>query len=439
MKYKLIMCITFIMFTLSSCMFPDTSVDNLIEPQKLEKEQQEIYDAFINDVGENSKIDLLYPNNGKYLSSFVVENIDDTKGNEAIVFYKNNNAINGKDTISVNILDKNENDEWHSVWITHETEVVDIDKFFILDTNNEKLIVVGYDTFDNNKERKLKRISVMKYKDNTLQKIYSLEGNEFEVFDINNNGLDDLIIISDNEAREINVYEYNNNSLEKILNKKENYDEYKKMNIKTGLISEETPAIYIDETMSNGDIFTDILYYENGNIQTLNNINPQLKESTKRSDSLYTYDIDKDNIYEIPLELDLMGGNYNENRRFIKWINYDYISREMTEKSISYIDMKLGYRFDIPDEWIGDITYKKDDLNNEVTFYIYNYSDKNDDSQKLLKIKTFVPDINNTDVGTENYTIIDTDGHLKYGYILYNTNTKYDLKKKDIDNLFNKL
>lgn len=438
MKYKLLVCVISIIFTLSSCMFPETSVENLVKPQKLEQEQQDIYDAFINDIGNNTKIELLYPNSGEYSSSFIVEDIDNSDGNEAIVLYKNNNNINDKNTISVNIIDKNQDNKWHSVWVTHETEVIDVDKFFILNSKAGKLIVIGYNIYDSG-NKNLKRISVMKYDNNSLQRIYSLEGNEFEVADINNNDIDDLVIISDKEQRQISVYEYKNNSLEKILSKSDKYDGYKKISMKTGYLSKGIPAIYLDETSLNGNVYSDIIYYQDGELKNLNDINNELKQMTKRSEGIYLYDIDKDNSYEIPVELDLVGGDYYDKRFLIKWLKYDYKKQEIYQKSISYVDMKQGYRFDIPNEWLGYVTYKKDDLNNEVTFYIYNYKDNTDTTSKLLKIKTFVPDINNADVNTENYTIIDTDANLKYGYILYNTDTKYDITRKDINKLFNKL
>lgn len=435
MKYKLLLIMICIIFTLSSCVLPDTVSNNLIKPPKLEKEQQEIYGAFISDIGENAKIDFLYPNNGNYTSSFIVEDIDNTEGNEAIVFYKNNDKTNETNTISVNILDKNTNNQWHSVWITHETEVKDIDKVYILKSGEEKLILIGYDKLDD--KNKEKKISIIKYSNNTLKKVHSFNSNEFQICDINNNGIEDLVLISDREKRNISVYEYNNNILQNTMNKTVNYQPYNKINTKVGYIKSDKCAIYLDETLPNGDIHTDIIYCEDNTLKSLKDFNDDLQKSTLRGKGLYLYDIDGDKNYEIPVEINLVSGNYNDKNRLIKWLSYDNELNTMQDKSISYVDMKYGFRFDIPIEWVGPVTYKKDELNNEIIFYIYNHNDKNDDSQKILIIKTFVPDINNSDINTKNYKMINKSGKLKYGYILYKTNTIYDITDEDVNRLFN--
>ena len=68
--------------TLSSCSF-GTSIDNLMAPPKLSVEQEQVYNTLRDAAGQN--IRLKYPKSGNYLSSFIIENIDDDEGNEAIV------------------------------------------------------------------------------------------------------------------------------------------------------------------------------------------------------------------------------------------------------------------------------------------------------------------------------------------------------------------
>lgn len=437
MKYKVFLCMCIFTFILSSCMFPENTLDGMITVAKLDSEKQKIYDAFLNDVGKNTKIDFVYPNNGDYQSAFIVKDLDNTKGNEAIVFYKNNISTNNpqKNTISVNLLDILDDGQWHSVWVTHETEVIDIDKFFIMDTAFEKLIVVGYNiSTDNN----LKKITVFKYDDKSIQRLYSLQANEYEVMDLNGDGTDNLITINDKDKRLIETYEYNKNGLTKILSKQEDYTKYSNIELKKGYINKNTPALFLDETISD-EKYTDIIILENDKIKTLSDSGSELKMQTKRQNNLSVIDINDDNIIDIPTQIDLAGVDFLDRKTFVKWLNYDAQKTSFTDLKTCYYDLKLSYIFEIPTSWNTNVSYKKDDINNEVTFFINNPIDKNDDSKKLLKIKAFIPDINNTEINKDQYTMLDIDDNIKFGYILYDDYKDYSINDKEIEKLFKKL
>ena len=62
-----------------------TSVDNLLKPPQLSVEQEQIYQALQNAVGNN--ITLQYPRSGDNLSAFIVCDMDDDGEDEAMVFY----------------------------------------------------------------------------------------------------------------------------------------------------------------------------------------------------------------------------------------------------------------------------------------------------------------------------------------------------------------
>ena len=60
------------------------SVENLLTAPKLNAEQTAIYQALTNSVGGGVK--LRYPKSGDYRSAFILKNIDDEPGVEALVF-----------------------------------------------------------------------------------------------------------------------------------------------------------------------------------------------------------------------------------------------------------------------------------------------------------------------------------------------------------------
>ncbi len=90
-------------FSLSSCSF-GSNIDNLMTPPKLSVEQEQIYKALTE--GNNTSISLKYPKSGKYLSAFIIEDLDGDGGSEAIVLYEHNGIVAEENSLRLNILDQ---------------------------------------------------------------------------------------------------------------------------------------------------------------------------------------------------------------------------------------------------------------------------------------------------------------------------------------------
>ena len=110
MKIKII-CIILTVIFITGCSF-GTSIDNLLTPPKLSVEQEQIYNALTDTTG--SAINLKYPKSGKYLSAFIIEDIDGDGENESIVFYEKKGLTINENTLRINVLD-HFNDKWQSV------------------------------------------------------------------------------------------------------------------------------------------------------------------------------------------------------------------------------------------------------------------------------------------------------------------------------------
>ena len=96
---------------LTGCTF-GASIDTLMAPPKLGAEQEDIYNALTK--AEGTSISLKYPKSGKYLSAFIIEDIDGDGGDEALVFYERNNHAADENPLRMNILDKKDG-KWCSV------------------------------------------------------------------------------------------------------------------------------------------------------------------------------------------------------------------------------------------------------------------------------------------------------------------------------------
>lgn len=97
---------------LSGCAMPQSSIDSLLAPPRLNEEQNEIYSALIRETG--SDIRLLYPQKGSNRSAFLITNLDGEATSEALVFYQSTAASNVSAAVHLTVLDK-QDDRWVSV------------------------------------------------------------------------------------------------------------------------------------------------------------------------------------------------------------------------------------------------------------------------------------------------------------------------------------
>ena len=125
---------------LTGCTF-GASIDTLMSPPKLSVEEEQIYSALTNSIG--TSISLKYPKSGKYLSAFIIEDIDGDGDNEALVFYERNNHAADENPLRIKLLEK-EGGKWSSVYDT-AAEGTEIEKVMIskLGSSDRINIIIG--------------------------------------------------------------------------------------------------------------------------------------------------------------------------------------------------------------------------------------------------------------------------------------------------------
>ena len=166
------------------------SVENLLMPPKLLAEQDEIYKELINSVGQGVK--LKYPRSGDYRSAFVMHNIDDEPGDEAMVFYESKNNQSGESSLRLKFLDNNDG-KWEAVYdMSCAGSEIDSISFAKLGTSDVIDIIICY-TLLNQTE---KTFSVLKYTDKKPVEAVSGPYSCLEVVDLNGDGADELVTVS---------------------------------------------------------------------------------------------------------------------------------------------------------------------------------------------------------------------------------------------------
>ena len=180
--------------TMTGCSAVNFGVEGLFSAPKLTKQQSEIHEALIQSVG--SDITLKYPQNGDNRSAYVIDNIDNEPGEEALVFYEYNGA-GKKEGLWVNILDKNEEDEWVSV-----SEISgagsEISKVIIspMGNTNENNVIVVYQNIASAE----KSLEIYRYVNGEFKNVGSDNCSILETVDINDDGANELVIIQKKAA-----------------------------------------------------------------------------------------------------------------------------------------------------------------------------------------------------------------------------------------------
>ncbi len=393
------------------------SVDTLLAPPRLSEEQSAVYDALLKSVGKD--IRLQYPRSGDYRSAFVFADIDDEPDKEAIVFYEKAGEAQGGANVRINIIDRRDG-KWTSVY-DHAGIGTEIDRIIFSDIGSrEKGIIIGYTLLSGEKS-----VRVYSYESNMLIPEYSDSYSMMFVADLERDGTTELFLIrSNNQTKKASaglVSTDENGRFTEISNVALNENTAGFVNIASGYIGSDTPAVFID-SLTGGKLTSEIIYSVNGQLR-----NPlylgesNLIELTVRPAGYPCTDIDLDGIIEIPTQTPFPG--YMESTTGIKlysteWNVLDNYS--ITRKYSSYYNIAEGYCFILPSRWAGGVvTAKTDSVTGEIVFCKYRI-DLDNSTTELMRIAVATQD--------------ETPALLDEGYMLVKSsnNTNYLVKCPDI-------
>ena len=404
--------------SMTGCSALNFSVDGLLTAPKLTNEQSEIHQALVRAVGNN--INLKYPKSGDNRSAYVIKNIDNEPGAEALVFYEYTGASK-KDGLMVNILDKNENDEWVSVKEFAGTGS-EVSTVIISDMGSDKEteLIIGYTGYTGTE----KTLEVYNYKNGELKTIGTENYLLLESYDINGDGTEELIIVNKNSGDEkdktddtysASLLEVNDGELIKTQSVAMCRNVTSYVNSVTGKIEEKISAIYVDELTNKNELQTEIIYYRYDGLQ-----NPIEAEKEKliplctRPAGYYSQDVDNDGVVEIPAVKPMIGYETAVEDEMLYLTNW-YVYEDFYELSLKYsgyYSLSDGYVMLYPSRWDGQVTVKTDNKSEETVFYKYD-GDINGEMTELMRIAVTSNDYK-TDYLYSGYQLVGEKGRLCY-------------------------
>ena len=439
MKSKLLIWAVLLLFLLSGCNFSQTTVESLVKPPVLSAEQQEIYKALV--AYEKKDISLIYPKTGEYRSAYVIQNFDDEPSDEALVFYKE--ASPAATTMKINVLDQVDG-KWRSCWVTPEIEAVEVERVSFVKKEESFYIVIGFLLSTNSVNTK--EMKIYQYQNSRMNAVFSEQCSSYEVCDLDDDGVQDLITIVSKTASDSGLlrservntarfYQYEFDSayqtatfnLENEIEMDSSATSYS--NIFKGYLEDEIPALYVEGVRGN-NIATELLVVSGGKIKNINLENGEnLVDKTYRPLGLYSMDIDGDGAYEIPKDISIVGSDSQV--YLLNWYGWD--EGRLIEKCTTFTDYSYGFSFSVPDRWVMDVAAKKDSVNQEVIFYLKQPDIPKDDTKQILKIKVFMRSNLNSNRLPDGYTELQRNGQFIYGYqIMPYMDEEYEMTEAEI-------
>lgn len=393
---------------LSGCTF-GTSIDTLMAPPKLSLEQEQIYNALTDAAG--SSISLKYPKSGKYLSAFIVEDIDGDGGREAVVFYEKNSLAAPENTLRINILDS-ENGKWRSVYDT-PADGSEIERVMIsrLGENQRINLIIGSSLIN----RSEKTATIYSYSDGKLERTFSDSYSFIDVTDLDRDENNEFLLLKGSA---------NGNPAAAEAYKLDGEGKYHRYRIELsggftefdsvgyGEFNEEHTGLYIDAVSAAGFIQTDIICMnENG----LNKIfsDPEESAATLRPSGCSSYDVDSDGVIEIPMQKVAPGyedAAEGEQLRLTEWMTVRE-SGKLKSKYISYYSIGDGYAFIFPEKWRNKVTVRRDAINDEIVFCAYSGGEI---GRELMRIYCADDEASAKDRLSTGYMLLRTKGESAY-------------------------
>lgn len=441
MKRAMALLLAAALFCLSGCSLTPASMESLLSPPVRTEEQSEIYQALLGSV--NTNISLVYPRSGEYTSAFVVEDIDGDGQEDALVFYRDQSQATSTGSVRMNFLVQRDG-SWvstHDISLQNATEV---EKMQLLREEGITYLVVGFN--QSSTSEKLLKVYVYS-QEYGPEECLSENCSNFMVTDLDGDGVSDLFMISappvsDNVVREVTgiLWKLQNGQFVEDSTVRMNSRAMEYLNLNQGWVEQEsTPALYLDSQIGTGSEGTEIICYQNGQLVDLMvgvNAEEDRAAITYRPSGYSCLDLDHNGCYEIPSP-SLFPGYTNEDSTqslsYIVWSNYR--RGNLVPTAITYTNYLLNYHFYLPDSWVGAISATWDSTTNEITFFQYQDTIRQQD-EVLLKIRVFTRSDWEDRSPASHYVRLAQNGQLVYSYELFETGSNLDLSDQEVQQHF---
>lgn len=424
------------LISFSSCGLRLVSVDSLIRAPKLTGENQRVQQALDADTGGD--IILKSPSAGAYSSAFVYQDLDGDSIDECIAFYAKKKDVN---TMHINILSLNENENWHSVadLLGYGSDVHSL-LFADVDGDGKQEMIVTWSILESKSNRYISvygRYSPESGMVSLMKELFTFA----HTLDVNGDGDDEIFLTSLETAGDSYVafgrlFSYNKESGAIELTGEVRLDpSVTSYSAVTHDFQGDYCRIYIDGVVSETHRITEVIEVRRQDMHMkLPNLNGKsFAQATLRSEGAVCADINNDGLIEIPSYSPLPGGEIVDRLRGVSeqlyltsWNTYD---NGVLHDVYRYIDCPdEAFRFEFPDEWQNNMTAIRDTKLHRLKFCSLN---SNGQAEHMLFCVDYIKKESTRNFG-ENSGILYSDDDMVYAYSITEYGVERELSFSDL-------
>ena len=148
------------------------------------------------------------------------------------------------------------------------------------------------------------------------------------------------------------------------------------LRVRSTQLADGKNAIAIESSYSGSGIVTDLLTVRNGQLQNITmDESAGVSSGTIRSYSVYCRDINGDGVLDIPVLVSLPSFSENVSYYMIEWYSY-YSTGAMAHICTTYNNTSDNWYMVLPDDWIGNITVRRESSNSGERSIIFSKVDE---------------------------------------------------------------
>ncbi len=440
---KSAVCFILTVILFSGCSDISFGEQTILRPPRATGDRAEIQTVIKEQAGSDYM--LKYPQSGDYRSAVTLFETGRNKNQYAVALYSTEN--NAKMNISII---SHEDEKWKCLG-SYNNSGTGVDRIIFEDLNNDGSdeILVGWSTY-NAGQNNLSAYSIENgsVREMTIDETYT----EIVISDITQDKSEDIVLLSlrndqtPSTARLLQYSEQEKRPIGKfsvILDS----DVTSFVNVQCGVVGNKRQCIIIDGGKNNGQLTTQVLYFDTENQQLLNplvskNENGSTLNSTTRKSAVTSKDINNDGVVEVPVVTQMSAPPDTDAGSICsitswKQVNPDDGSLKTILNTV--MDYTDGYYLIMPESWNGCVTGLNNAENREIDFYVWD-SENPVLGDILLSICRFTrSDWDKADKG--KYVMIDsvssngTESVIAAQIYKTDKNKKLNINKSDIKDL----
>ena len=323
------------------------------------------------------------PTAGSYRQPVQFEDIDGDGEKEAVAFF----AIPGDDMpLKVYLYERNAGEFYEAAVIEGSGTDIRSIEYTDMDGDGRNEILVGWQIASG-----VSMLTGYSVNDYQVAQLFSCDYSNYALCDMSKSEGSDILVVGTAAAdTQISATLYS------LMENSEVVSSSAKLSagigtaavIKTGGLADGKEGAFIESTINETSIVTDVLAYRaDGLVNTSIRAASGVSQGTARTYSIYSSDIDNDGIIEIPSPVQLASQSDTVNYWLIEWYSFDSTGYK-TLKTTTYHNFSDSWYLVLPENWSGRIAARRESAVSGERTLVFSMVKANGEITDFLAIHT---------------------------------------------------